>query len=53
VVYTLKINHSANDNSPVQHQLGLVNTLVNKRLEANIITFLRRLIGGFIDYPEL
>lgn len=51
MAYTLKIDHAAHYYSPVLHQFGL-NTLVNRRLEASI-TFLRRLIVGLIDSPEL
>jgi hypothetical protein len=49
--YKLKIYHPPHDYSPVMHRLGM-NTLADRRLEANLI-FLRRLIDGHVDSPEL
>ena len=47
----LKINHLPHDNEPVLIKLNL-SSLVDRRINANQ-TFLRKLIGGSIDSPEL
>ncbi|XP_050540336.1 uncharacterized protein LOC126904976 [Daktulosphaira vitifoliae] len=49
--YKLKIDHPPHDYTPKMQLIGLF-TLNDRRLEANL-TFLRRLIDGHIDSPEL